>query len=332
LSLAAPTAFAAAGSHLLRHGILLTRGHALETLAKVNHVVFDKTGTLTYGKPVLQRTVTFSDLDEARCLVLAASLEQASEHPLAQSFLSRVAAPDLIEVQEAQNLPGKGVSGIVAGIRYTLGNAALAGLEAEALPDDLPEGATLVWLCDERRARAVFVLSDGLRPQASELVEQLRAAGVLVTILSGDAADAVAHVAAETGIESWQAALRPEDKLKALRELQQRGHVVAMVGDGVNDAPVLAGADVSIAMGGGTQVARASSDIVLLTENLLDIQRALKTGHASIAVMRQNFAWAIVYNLLALPFAAVGMIPPWLASIGMSTSSLVVVLNALRLR
>jgi len=187
-------------------------------------------------------------------------------------------------------------------------------------------------LCDERRAMAVFVLSDGLRPQARELVMQLKAAGVQVTILSGDAADAVAHVAAEAGIESWQAALRPEDKLKALRELQQRGNVVAMVGDGVNDAPVLAGADVSIAMGGGTQVARASSDIVLLTENLLDIQRALQTGHASITVMRQNFAWAIVYNLLALPFAAVGMIPPWLASIGMSTSSLVVVLNALRLR
>ncbi len=332
LSLAAPTAFAAAGSHLLRHGILLTRGHALETLAKVNHVVFDKTGTLTYGKPVLQRIVTFSDVDEDRCLLLAASLEQASEHPLAQSFLSRVASSDLIVVQEAQNLPGKGVSGSIAGVRYTLGNAALAGHEPVTLPDGLAAGATLVWLCDEQSVLSVFVLSDGLRPQARELVEQLKAAGVQVTILSGDAADAVAHVAAETGIESWQAALRPENKLEALRELQQRGHVVAMVGDGVNDAPVLAGADVSIAMGGGTQVARASSDIVLLTENLLDIQRALQTGHASIAVMRQNFAWAVVYNLLALPFAAVGMIPPWLASIGMSTSSLVVVLNALRLR
>ena len=332
LSLAAPTAFAAAGSHLLRHGILLTRGHALETLAKVNHVVFDKTGTLTYGRPVLQRSVTFSDVDEERCLLLAASLEQASEHPLAQSFLSRVAGTDLFAVQEAHNLPGRGLSGSIAGVRYTLGNATLAGLESVALPSDLPEGATLVWLCDERRAMAVFALSDGLRPQARELVGQLQAAGMQITILSGDAADAVAHVAAEAGIASWQAALRPEDKLKALRKLQQRGNVVAMVGDGVNDAPVLAGADVSIAMGGATQVARASSDIVLLTENLLDIQRALQTGHASIAVMRQNFAWAVVYNLLALPFAAVGMIPPWLASIGMSTSSLVVVLNALRLR
>jgi Cu2+-exporting ATPase len=332
LSLAAPAAFAAAGSHLLRHGILLTRGHALETMAKVNHVVFDKTGTLTYGKPVLQRAVTLADLDENRCLTLAASLEQASEHPLAQSFLNRVAHPELIAVQDAQNLPGKGVSGTVGGVRYTLGSAALSGFSASMLPEGLPEGATLVWLCDEQRPLAVFAISDGLRPQARELVEQLKSAGMRVTMLSGDAVAAVSHVAAETGIESWQAALKPEDKLAALREFQRSGDVVAMVGDGVNDAPVLAGADVSIAMGGGTQVARASSDIVLLTENLLDIWRALQTGHASIAVMRQNFAWAIVYNLLALPFASVGMIPPWLASIGMSASSLVVVLNAMRLR
>lgn len=332
LSLAAPAAFAAAGSHLLRHGILLTRGHALETMAKVNHVVFDKTGTLTYGKPVLQRTVALADMDESRCLALAASLEQASEHPLAQSFLNRVARSELIAVQDAQNLPGKGVSGTIGGARYTLGSAALSGLASATLPAGLPEGATLVWLCDERRALAVFAISDGLRPQARELVEQLKAAGARVTMLSGDAAAAVSHAAAETGIESWRAALRPEEKLAALREFQRRGDVVAMVGDGVNDAPVLAGADVSIAMGGGTQVARASSDIVLLTESLPDIGRALQTGHASIAVMRQNFAWAIAYNLLALPFAAAGMIPPWLASIGMSASSLVVVLNAMRLR
>ncbi|MDD5240351.1 MAG: heavy metal translocating P-type ATPase [Sulfuricella sp.] len=332
LSLAAPTAFAAAGSHLLRHGILLTRGHALETMAKVNHVVFDKTGTLTYGKPVLRRIVTFTELGEPQCLMLAASLEQASEHPLAQSFLSRVTQAELAQVQDARNLPGKGVSGTIAGLRYSVGSAAMSGLPLVELPGDLPEGATQVWLCDAQRALAVFVISDGLRPQARELVERLKTAGVRITMLSGDALEAVAHVATEIGIESWHAAQRPENKLAKLQEFQQRGDVVAMVGDGVNDAPVLAGADVSIAMGGGTQVARASSDIVLLSENLLDIQRALQAGHDSMAVMRQNFAWAIVYNLLALPFAALGMVPPWLASIGMSASSLVVVLNAMRLR
>ena len=333
LSLAAPTAFAAAGSHLLKRGILMTRGHALETLAKVTHVVLDKTGTLTFGKPVLQRTVVLAGLTEKECLALAASLELASEHPLADSFLNQVARADLREVRQPQNLPGKGVTGTISGSAYTLGSRRLSLLsETCAVPDGVPQGATLVWLCDERQALALFVLSDGLRPEAAQLVAMLKQRRVQVTILSGDAEDAVAHVAGQVGIDAWHSAMRPEDKLAALRELQQRGDIVAMVGDGVNDAPVLAGADVSIAMGGGTHVARASSDIVLLAEHLLDIGRALEAGHASMAVMRQNFAWAVVYNLIALPFAALGMIPPWLASLGMSASSLVVVLNALRLR
>ena len=333
LSLAAPAAFAAAGSHLLKRGILMTRGHALETLAKVTHVVLDKTGTLTYGKPVLQQTVVLADLSEKDCLALAASLERASEHPLAGSFLSRVAHTDLREVRQPQNLPGKGVSGAIGEIAYTLGSHRMSPLtENSALPGGVPQSATLVWLCDGRRVLALFVLSDGLRPEAAQLVDLLKKRKVRVTILSGDAEDAVAHVAVQTGITDWRSGMRPEDKLAALRAFQQRGDIVAMVGDGVNDAPVLAGADVSIAMGGGTQVARSSSDIVLLAEHLPDIVRALETGHASMSVMRQNFAWAVVYNLIALPFAAFGMIPPWLASLGMSASSLVVVLNALRLR
>ncbi|MFA7240663.1 MAG: heavy metal translocating P-type ATPase [Sulfuricellaceae bacterium] len=333
LSLAAPAAFAAAGSHLLKRGILMTRGHALETLAKVTHVVLDKTGTLTHGKPVLQQTVALADMAEKDCLALAASLERASEHPLADSFLSRVAHTDLQEVRQPQNLPGKGVSGAIGGNAYTLGSRRMTPLtENCALPDGVPQGATLVWLCDAQRVLALFVLSDGLRPEAAQLVDMLKKRKIPVTILSGDAEDAVAHVAAQAGITVWRSGMRPEDKLAALREFQQRGDIVAMVGDGVNDAPVLAGADVSIAMGGGTQVARSSSDIVLLAEHLLDIVGALETGHASMVVMRQNFAWAVVYNLIALPFAAFGMIPPWLASLGMSASSLVVVLNALRLR
>jgi len=153
-----------------------------------------------------------------------------------------------------------------------------------------------------------------------------------VSILSGDAEPAVKYIADQLGIQRYQAGMRPEDKLVALQSMQQAGEVVAMVGDGVNDAPVLAGAQVSFAMGGGTQVAHASSDIVLLSENLSEIWHALETGRASMIVMRQNFAWAIGYNLLALPFAVMGFVPPWLASLGMSASSLVVVLNALRLR
>lgn len=334
LSIAAPAAFAAAGAHLLRQGILLTRGHALETLARVTHVVFDKTGTLTYGKPLLHQVLPVADLDEYACLRIAASLEQASEHPLAQSFLARIDRSALLPVSAAQNFPGKGVSGLIAGKRYTLGNAALSPLARKFQPDrlDVIPGATVVWLCDDRQPLALFAISDELRPEAQGLVEELKRQGLKVSILSGDAEAAVQHFAARLGIAAFRSGLHPEDKLAELKALQAGGAVVAMVGDGVNDAPVLAGADVSIAMGSGTQVARTSSDIVLLSEKLPDIWRALQAGRATITVMKQNFAWAAGYNFLALPFAALGFIPPWLAALGMSVSSLVVVLNALRLR
>lgn len=335
LSIAAPAAMAAAGSHLLRRGTLLTRGHALETLAQVNHVVFDKTGTLTYGKPILHKTVALDKVDAALCLRLAASLEQASEHPLAASFLSVVDQTELFRVEKAQNVLGKGVTGIIDGVAYTLGNITL--IENRSVNDskslgEVPAGATVVWLADEKETIAAFVLSDELRADAIQLVTKLKQAGLRVSILSGDAESAVKYFADRLGIENYRAGMRPEDKLAALQQMQQAGDVVAMIGDGVNDAPVLAGAQVSIAMGGGTQVAHASSDIVLLSEKLVEIWHAIEIGRESMKVIRQNFAWAIGYNFLALPFAAVGFVPPWLASLGMSTSSLVVVLNALRLR
>lgn len=331
LSIAAPAAIAAASSSLLKRGILLTRGHALETLARVDHVVLDKTGTLTHGRPWLERVIPLGRLDEDRARVLAASLEQASEHPLAASFLAAVPADRLLPVTAAQNTPGVGVAGTIEGVRYQLGNARV--LETvPPLPADVPPGATVVWLARDGQPLAAFLLGDRLRDEAPALMERLAAMGVAVTILSGDAEPAVRHVAQALGVRDWRAQMRPEDKLAALQALQQAGRVVAMVGDGVNDAPVLAAAQVSIAMGGGTQVARSSSDIVLLSENLLDVARALHTGRRAIAVMKSNFAWAVGYNLVALPFAVLGYIPPWVAAIGMSASSLIVVLNALRLK
>ncbi len=333
LSLAAPAAFAAAGSHLVKRGVLLTRGHALETLARVTHFVFDKTGTLTQGKPVLLQTIPYADVPDAQCLLLAASLEQASEHPLAQSFLQATHRQTLLAVTASENAPGKGVSGVIEGCRYTIGNAALSpGLTHQPLDANLPQGATVVWLCDADRALAAFVLADTPRPQAREMVAQLKARGIHVSIMSGDAPEAVAYHAREIGVDDWQAGLAPDQKLAALRELQGHGAVVAMVGDGINDAPVLAGAQVSIAMGSGTQMARTTGDVVLLTESLLEIDHAVATSRFGLNVIRQNFAWALGYNLLVVPFAATGFISPWLAALGMSVSSLVVVLNALRLR
>ena len=332
LSLAAPAAFAAAGSHLVRRGVLLTRGHALETLARATHVVFDKTGTLTIGQPVLIKTIAFADVDAAECLRLAASLEQSSEHPLAQSLIKAMHGERLCVAGDTSNIPGKGVIGSIAGKRYQLGNASFNPTPASLDTTDYAPGATLVWLSDAERVLAAFVLSDSARPQAAELVRRLHGLGMGVSMLSGDSQPAVAHFAQQLGITTWQANMTPQDKLSALRALQQQGQIVAMVGDGINDAPVLAGAQVSIAMGSGTQMARATGDIVLLTENLLEIDHAISTSRFGIAVIRQNFIWALAYNLVALPFAALGLISPWLAALGMSVSSLVVVLNALRLK
>jgi len=238
-------------------------------------------------------------------------------------------------VEQAENLPGKGVMGLVDGVRHTLGNRQLAPCTAdmdERVLGDHPAGATVVWLCREDTVLAAFALSDGLRPDAVDAVARLKAEGLDVTILSGDAHAAVAHAATQLGVEDFHWEQKPQDKLDALKRLQARGEVVAMVGDGINDAPVLAGSQVSLAMGGGTDVARASSDIILLTQRLGDVWHAVETGRDSIRIMRQNFAWAIGYNLVAVPIAVAGMVPPWLAALGMSVSSLVVVANALRLR
>ncbi len=333
LSLATPAAFATASSRLLRRGVLLARGHALETLSKVNHVVFDKIGTLTYGKPCLQRTELFAELDADRCLAIAASLGQVSEHPLAASFLAVVDNDRLSTVAKPRSTPGKGVNGVIGGISYALGNRAYLPLIHDSGTTVNDGGTTTdVWLCDDRRVLAKFLFSDVLRPEAAATVRALREHGLMVTLFSGDSRGVVSHVANQLGIEDYHWGMRPEDKLAALKKIQRRGDVVAMVDNGINDAPVMAGSQLSIAVGSGTRVARASSDIVLLTQRLDEVWQALATGRASIRIMHQNFMWMIVYNLIVIPFAVLGMVPLWLAVLGMSVSSLVVVTNALRLR
>ncbi len=332
LSLAAPAAFAAAGSHLVNRGVLLTRGHALETLAKVTHFVFDKTGTLTLGQLSLVQTITHDKLDAAACLALAASLEKHSEHALAKAFLNAHRNLPVQLASDVKNIPGQGVEGVVSGLHLRLGNAKLNQAVSTQFEQDDLFGATVVWLSEGSRLLATFVLADQARPEAKELIEHLTQQGLKVSILSGDSEQSVSHFAKLVGVMDWKAACSPEDKLSYLYALQSQGGVVAMVGDGINDAPVLAGAQVSIAMGSGTQMARATGDVVLLTEHLLEIEHALVTSRFGINVIKQNFIWALTYNLIALPFAATGLISPSMAAIGMSVSSLIVVLNALRLK
>lgn len=328
LSLAAPAAFAAAASHLLKRGLLLTRGHTLETLSKVNHVVFDKTGTLTLGKPIVTKIHCLSDLPEETCLALAASLEQASEHPLAKAIQHAARGMSLHAVQNSKNLPGQGLVGEVNGKVYRLFH------RPRSSDGFVPEhtSSSLIYLSDLHQDIACFECSDRLRPDARLLIDTLHKMGLSTSILSGDNTPAVSYVGHQLGIDSWQANCTPEVKLRVLKEKQSQGQIVAMVGDGINDAPVLAAANAAIVMGSGTQLARTTGDAILMSNQLPEIAQMFKTSQHTMQVIRQNFIWAFLYNAIALPFAAVGYVSPLMAAVGMSSSSLIVILNALRLR
>ena len=330
LSLATPAAMTAATGTLTRLGVLTTRGHAMETLAKVDHVVLDKTGTLTKGHLALESVNLFADLKQQHCLDIAAALELGSEHPVAKVFLQNASHPNTLIATNIEAIPGQGVTATIDGVQYRLGsNTYVADLDLSAY--NKSQHSTEIFLANESQLLAVFCLSDILREQAAESIQTLKDMGKQVWLVSGDNESAVAYIAAQVGIENIRHSMKPDDKLAVIHELQAKGEIVAMVGDGVNDAPVLAAAQVSIAMGGGTQLAQASADMVLLSEHLPHLVDAIKMAQRSVVIVKQNLGWALFYNLLALPLASMGYVAPWMAAIGMSASSLVVVINALRL-
>jgi Cu2+-exporting ATPase len=333
LSLATPAALTVATGALSRRGLLATRGHAIETLARATHFVFDKTGTLTRGRLRLVQRLPMSGADGEKALALAVALEQSSEHAIGVGLKNALAEGVALPlVSEVRAVTGQGVEGLTAGRRCRVGRpdyvSALHGL---ALPVLELEG-TVIALGDESGWIAFFALEDELRPEAASLVEELKRQGVALSILSGDTPAAVAGVAARLGISDAHGGLSPQDKHDFIRALQEKGEIVAMVGDGVNDAPVLAQAQVSVAMGGGTELARTQGDFVLLSENLEHLGNGLVLARKTLAVIRQNLWWAFSYNLVAIPLAMSGHVSPWMAGIGMSASSLLVVLNALRLQ
>jgi len=331
LSLATPAAITAASGQLAKLGLLPARGHALETLAHVTHFVFDKTGTLTVGNIKLVGTQTFGDLSEEVCLHIATALETRSEHPIAKSFMHACPATSR-HADNVSNTPGNGMTGTVDERQWFLGKAGFIRQHcSDAFSIDAGGGQTQVILATSDRVHAVFTLEDEIREDAVELIDNLRRIGKSVILLTGDNPSTAKHIADKTGIEEFHANLRPEDKLEFIKDLQNNGAIVSMTGDGVNDAPVLAGADVSIAMGSGSQLAAASADFILLSNRISTINSGYRLCVATLSIIRQNLMWAITYNILAVPAAAMGYIQPWLAAIGMSTSSLVVVLNALRL-
>ncbi|AZD47397.1 heavy metal translocating P-type ATPase [Pseudomonas chlororaphis] len=327
LSLATPTALTAATGTLHKLGLLLTRGHVLEGLNQIDTVIFDKTGTLTEGRLALRSIQPLGDLDSQQCLGLAAALENRSEHPIARAFGR---AP--LAAEEVLSMPGLGLEGLVGEQRLRIGQPAfVCELSACAVPAMPDEAGQWLLLGDTQGPLAWFVLDDRLRSDAPALLAACKARGWNTLLLSGDSSPMVASVAAELGIDEARGGLRPDDKLQVLQQLHRQGRKVLMLGDGVNDVPVLAAADISVAMGSATDLAKTSADAVLLSNRLDALVQAFSLARRTRRIIVENLLWAGLYNGLMLPFAALGWITPVWAAIGMSISSLTVVLNALRL-
>ncbi len=328
LALAAPVVLTRASGALLALGVLLTRARALETLDRVTDVVLDKTGTLTSGKVCLSNVTILGEAKKAACLRLAGALEAASRHPIARAF---AAFHEGLKIEAARQEPGHGLEGRVEGRRARIGTEAYCREGFSLAPAGVPASArSHVFLADERGWLAAFALQDELRPEAQALLDELRVRGIEVHLASGDAPDAVAAMARRMGIARYTGAMAPEDKLRHASRLQAEGRVVAMVGDGLNDAPVLARADVSFAMGSGADAAQLTADVVLMNNSLEGMLSAFSVARRAMRLVRQNIAWALAYNAIAIPLAAIGFIGPWEAALAMGASSLTVLLNALR--
>ncbi|WP_317930750.1 heavy metal translocating P-type ATPase [Halioxenophilus sp. WMMB6] len=327
LSLATPTAHAAALSRLRQAGLLVMNSDALSALAKVNRIVFDKTGTLTEGCPRVELVVALAGLSEAEVLAVIAALEEDSRHPIAQAF-SPWRGQKLARHRLTQ--ASAGVVGVVDERSYYFGRPDFA---QQHLTESLtpPAAGTWLLLADEQQALAWVQLADSARASAAPALAECRRQAIPATLLSGDNRQAVEQLAGELGLTEAVAEVAPGDKLARVQAYQQRGEIVMMVGDGINDVPVLSGADVSIAMAGATDLAQTKADAVLLTGDLTLLLKAMQFAKRLQVTIRQNLAWALAYNGIALPLAVAGLVPPWAAAIGMSASSLVVVANAMRL-
>lgn len=334
LSLATPAAMLASAGALARRGLLVRHLQSLETLAGVDTVVFDKTGTLTHDAFVLEHVATRSGVPPAQALAWAGALARHSLHPAARALAAAAqqdAAALCPDVDQVREEAGRGVQGrlVTAGGTPTrqlrLGSAAFCGVPPT------PADGPVSHLVDESGWIASFHLQEQVRPDAAATVAALQRAGLAVHLMSGDQPQAAHHVARQLGITQVAAACSPDDKLRRLRALQQAGARTAMVGDGLNDGPVLAAAHVSFAFGSAVPLAQAQSDLVVLDQRLAAITDALAQSRRTLRVVRQNLRWALTYNVAALPVAFSGLMPPWLAGLGMALSSLVVVGNAARL-
>ena len=328
-SLATLVAVASANAALARRGVLVTNPDAIESLTKVTRVVFDKTGTLTRGVVSVSGCTPLGARSAEECMEIAAALEFESEHPIAQAF---AAAPRSMRAEEVRVIVGGGVAGIVDGKAYRIGTRAFACGTAET--GGLHEGESddpCIVLAGEGGELARFALTDAPRPESSRSGQCAARPGVDDRDSQRRLARRVSRLARHCGIAAFAARQSPADKLGRVNALSRAGEFIAMVGDGINDAPVLGGAGVSIAMSRGSALTLASADLILVGDSLRALPDAFLLARRATRIIRQNLFWAAGYNLLAMPLAAIGWVPPWAAAIGMSSSSILVVLNALRL-
>jgi Cu2+-exporting ATPase len=347
LGLATPTAIMVGTGLGAKRGILFKNAVALEQVAALDTVVLDKTGTLTKGEPEVVAIVAADELDERQLLRAAAAVERESEHPLAEAVV-RAASERGLDAPQAsafEAVAGHGAIATVEGHRVALGNARLLEREhvsldglAERAQELAGEGRTVVHVARDGKAAGLVAIADAPRETAAEAITALTEIGIRPVMLTGDNRETAERIGTELGIDEVIAEVLPEDKAQKVKELQQQGRKVAMVGDGVNDAPALAQADVGVAIGAGTDVAIETADVVLMRSDPVDVATAVQIGRGTVRKMRQNLGWAIGYNSLALPIAA-GVFEPWgltlrpeIAAISMSGSSVLVAVNALALK
>jgi Cu+-exporting ATPase len=341
LGIATPAALMVGVGRGAEAGILIRGGEILEKAEQLNAVVFDKTGTLTRGEPEVTDVIPFPGIDRGQALHLAASLEQGSEHPLGEAIVRGAQQEGLAlsPMQGFDSVPGHGVLGTIDGHRVLLGNRRMmarenidigaAGTEMERLEAD---GKTAMLLACDGRLAAIIAVADTLKPEAKEAVAALQAAGIEVIMLSGDNQRTANAIGRLLGIETVIAEVLPSDKAQAIKTLQSKGKVVAMVGDGVNDAPALATADIGIAIGSGSDVAKETGGIILVRNDVRDVVASIRLSRATMRTIKQNLFWAFIYNGVGVPVAAFGLLNPMIAGAAMALSSLSVIVNSALLK
>ncbi len=346
LGLATPTAIIVGVGKGAREGILVKDAATLEKLHKVTAVVVDKTGTLTRGKPELVSIRNLTDKAEVEIISILATLENKSEHPIAHAIVSSAKEKDIkfLPLENFEAIRGKGIKGKIAGVEYYAGNVKLMqeleiAFDMDLLEKETAEGKTPVLLATKKKLSGIFMVADAIKPEAIEAVKSLHTLGIKVVMLTGDNKNTARFIADQVGIDEVVAEVMPADKLAKIRELQKEGHIVAMAGDGVNDAPALAQADVGIAMATGTDVAIESAGITLLHGDISKLVKAIRLSKFTMRGIKQNLFWAFIYNIVGIPLAA-GLFYPifgWLlnpvfAGFAMAMSSVSVVGNSLRLK